>query len=462
LNEDRLRALDAALATAPRNAELHFERARTLERLRRRKDALAAYVAALELEPSHFGALTDLAIMLYNSDARKEAFDLFEQTIGYHPRNATAQMNFAYVLLKAGELRRAQQHYETALTLDPENAEARRGLATVATQLGERPPAGAQSASDAVVALPFHGEGAGTPLLLLCSLGAGNVNTGPLLDDRIFAVSKLIVELFPPDAPLPEHRLAFNAIGDADAAPEVLASARVLLAATRAPVVNPPERVIPTGRAEIARRLAGIEDVVTARTELRGRAQLAVPGRPFPLLVRSPGFHTGEHFTLVEEPADWAAALAALPGDELYVMQFVDTRDAAGLFRKYRVMSVDGELYPLHLAISPNWKVHYYSAEMSENAAHRALDRAFLDDMAGVLGARAVAALHRVAATLGLDYAGIDFGIDAQGRVVVFEANATMIVPMPGTDERWDYRRPAVERVCSAVRAMLVARAAAG
>jgi len=175
--------------------------------------------------------------------------------------------------------------------------------------------------------------------------------------------------------------------------------------------------------------------------------------------VRSPGFHTGQHFTLVAQPADLAAALVELPGDELYVLAFVDTRDRAGVFRKYRAMFVDGRLYPLHLALSHQWKVHYYSAEMAENAAHRALDRAFLEDMPAVLGPAAFDALGRIATTLGLDYGGIDFGIDPEGRVVVFEANATMIVPAPPADARWDYRRVAVDRVCAAAHAMLLARA---
>ena len=57
----------------------------------------------------------------------------------------------------------------------------------------------------------------------------------------------------------------------------------------------------------------------------------------------------------------------------------------------------------------------------------------------------------------GLDYAGIDFGLSAEGNVLVFEANATMVVNPPEPDERWAYRRPAVERVFAAVRRMLKA-----
>jgi hypothetical protein len=62
------------------------------------------------------------------------------------------------------------------------------------------------------------------------------------------------------------------------------------------------------------------------------------------------------------------------------------------------------------------------------------------------------------AAELGLDYAGIDFALDARGDVVLFEANATMAVYPPPPGAHWDYRRPAVERIVAAVRALLVNR----
>jgi hypothetical protein len=121
-------------------------------------------------------------------------------------------------------------------------------------------------------------------------------------------------------------------------------------------------------------------------------------------------------------------------------------------------MFVDGKTYPLHLALSPNWKIHYFSADMTENAENRAKDEEFLRDMNGVLGAAAVATLGRIRAALGLDYAGIDFAVGPGGDVLLFEANATMVVAQPGADPRWDYRRPAVQAVLDAVRTMLLAR----
>ena len=133
----------------------------------------------------------------------------------------------------------------------------------------------------------------------------------------------------------------------------------------------------------------------------------------------------------------------------------MDTRLGDGKFRKHRVLMIDGDLYPLHVAVSHHWKVHYFSADMSTHAEHRAEDRAFLDDMPGVLGSQTMNTLGAIRDVVGLDYGGIDFAIDLQGRVVVFETNASMsIVPAP-TDEMWAYRVAPVERVVRAVQALL-------
>jgi hypothetical protein len=81
--------------------------------------------------------------------------------------------------------------------------------------------------------------------------------------------------------------------------------------------------------------------------------------------------------------------------------------------------------------------------------------------MAGVVGSRGMAALGAIAAALALDYGGIDFAVNRDGEILFFEANATMVVFPPSSDPRWAYRRAAVERVLSAVRAMLMDRSAA-
>jgi hypothetical protein len=323
--------------------------------------------------------------------------------------------------------------------------------------------------SRSVVPLPYRGERPPVSLLLLAGSAGGNIPMRHFLDDRIFQTFIVFVEFYNPATPLPPHRMVFNAIGDADLAAPALAAAQSVLALTTTPVINAPAAVAGTGRSDIAQRLSGIPGVITPAAVTLPRTLLAGPdagttlarhGFEFPLLIRTPGFHTGRHFLRVETIAQLPAALAELPGEDLTVLSFLDARGLDGKVRKYRVMMIDGGLYPLHVAISSQWKIHYFTADMADHPEHRAEDAEFLENMAGVLGPRAMAALAEIQSRLGLDYAGIDFGLSASGEILLFEANATMVVNPPEPDEKWAYRRPAVERIYAAVRRMLMSRVA--
>jgi hypothetical protein len=379
-------------------------------------------------------------------------------------------VNLGNILHEIGEDAAARQHFEAALRLDPGHAEAHQGLSYVLAELGDR--AGAEEhrrlgfQDRALRSMPYRGQGPPVSLLLLVSSVGGNIPTRHLLDDRVFQTHVVLPEFYDRNTPLPPHQIVFNAIGDADLAAPALAAAQSLVALSQAPVINLPSAVMATGRADHA-RLAHLPGVVTPLTvtlprdllvSSEGPAAVARHGFRFPLLVRTPGFHTGRHFLKVDSAPALAGAVEQLPGQEITVIEFLDARGADGKVRKYRAMMIDGEIYPLHVAISSQWKIHYFTAEMAERADHRAEDAEFLENMSGVVGERAMEALARIQATLALDYAGIDFGLSAAGDVLLFEANATMVVNPPETDERWAYRRPAVERIFAAVRRMLTAR----
>jgi hypothetical protein len=168
----------------------------------------------------------------------------------------------------------------------------------------------------------------------------------------------------------------------------------------------------------------------------------------------------GKHFVCVERASDLADEIARLPGDDFIVLQYLDGRGADGLIRKYRVLFIDGKFYPVHAAVSSHWKIHYFSAEMAEHSERRAEDAAFLADMEGVLGVGTMSALERIQEMLGLDYGGIDFGLNRKGEILLFEANATMAVYWPEANPLWKYRQPSVERIYTAVQRMLMSRAA--
>jgi hypothetical protein len=433
-----------------------LERARALVRQADDEGAKQAYLEVLRGDPANFFALNELGTLALAGGFRSAARTAYSQAIAHHPDNKIARVNLANVLREDRDPSAARLHYEAALAIDPDLHEAHQGMAWALTELGLDGAEGHRErgfAGHALVTQPYRGSGEGVPLLLLVSARGGNIPTRLWIDDRRFTIHALYTDYADPALDLPPHALVVNAIGDADLCADALDRAQQLLSRSTAPVINRPERVRPTGRAGNARRLAGIPGVIAPRIEVVSRRDLA--SLEYPVLLRSPGFHTGRHFVYVESRAAASDAAASLAGEELLAIQYLDARGTDGMARKYRVMFIDGRMYPLHLAISADWKVHYFTADMAKSTAFREEERRFLLDMPGVLGTRAMDALARVEAALDLQYAGVDFALSPDGSLLLFEANATMVVFPPGPEPLWDYRRAAIGAALQAAKQML-------
>jgi glutathione synthase/RimK-type ligase-like ATP-grasp enzyme len=477
--EARLRQLEERLARPAGKGDViatEVERAALLGALNHRSEAQAAFIDILRRAPQHFSALNEFGTFLTQIGAIDAACRVYAEAILHHPDHPMARVNLANLLLRANRHAEAREHYEAALRVDPDHAAAHQGLGAVLSDLGDRAAAQQHFAigfrGHAVSTLPYRGTKPPVRLLQLVSSGGGNIPTAAFLDDSTFQTTVVVADhLDPrldPKIALPPHQLIFNAIGDADLCQPALEAAGRLISRATVPVINDPRAVMKTGRIDNAMRLREVAGVVTARTTAiprasltgtDGVAHLARHGHAFPLLLRSPGYHTGRNFILVESAHQLAVAAAGLPGDELLVIEYLDARGNDGNARKYRVMMIAGEIYPLHLAISGNWKVHYFTSDMAEQPDHRAEEAAFLSDMRATLGDKAMRALRGIRDALGLDYAGIDFGLSPDGDLLLFEANATMVIAGPGPDERWGYRRAAIGRIIDAVVAMILRQA---
>ena len=470
--EAALHALEQRMAADPDAVEPRFERAGLLAALGRDDEARAEYVEVLKRNGAHFGALNDLGALLYRTGFRTAARTTHGQAVACHPNNPMAHVNLANLLLDAGELETARRHYEAALRIDPAHPQANQGLAMVLAEVGDETAAAHHRQigfrGRAITALPYRGAAPPIPILLLVAAEGGNIPTRTLLDDRVFGGWAVVPEFCDSPGELPPHRLVFNAIGDADRSRRALGAAAALVAQLRSPVINPPARVLATSRSEVARRLAGLPDAVVPKVAEFPRDALAGPdavrhlaahGFAYPLLLRSLGFHTGRHFVRVERADDLQCAVAGLPGRRIAAIEFLDARGADRNVRKFRAMIIDGEIFPLHLAIAADWKVHYFTADMADRPDHRAEEERFLADMPTAIGERAVRALDGIHERLGLDYMGVDFGLSPRGEVLVFEANATMVINPPEPAERWAYRRAPIGRALEATRRMLRRRA---
>jgi TPR repeat len=441
-----------------------LERARGLAAAGEDEAARQAYIEVLRYNPIHRAALDELGTLAYAGGFRSAARTAYLQLVHHHPEDARGRINLANLLYEEGDSENAALHYRAALRIDPDFPEAHQGMARILSAAGDETAAATHwrkgFEGHAMVSKPYRGSGTAVSLLVLVSARGGNVPSQLWITHRHFAVTAIYAEFYDAATPLPPHALLVNLIGDADLCARALDLAEGIVARSSAPIINPPARVRVTGRAETARRLGLIPGVVAPVIEaLSPQALLARTGLHYPLLLRRPGFHTGQYFTRVENAGGLGQAVRDLAGDELLAIQCLDARGKDGNARKYRVMFIDGELYPLHLAISSEWKVHYFSAGMAHDAAYREEERRFLEDMPAVLGKKAMQALHDICAAMQLQYAGIDFALSPDGSVLLFEANATMVVFPPNPDSMWDYRRRAIDTVLEAATRMLLRHA---
>jgi hypothetical protein len=468
--EAALAAIDDRLLQETESLDLRADRARILSELGQTEEAKRQYLEILKRDQTHFGTLVNFADLLARTGYTSAARIAYTAAITHHPANPKGHSHFGDLLASEKKLVEAREHYETALRFDPAHVAAHRGLAAIFWELGDAERAEhhleRQYQNQPLATFPYLGRSKPIPILVLMSASRGNLPWHDLIDNRVFLIITIATEFFDCAQPLPAHRLIFNAIGDADVCQPALEAAAALVARTTAPVINSPAAVLETGRMANSERLRDLPGVVTPRMARVPRTTLAGPdgaghlarlGLTFPLLVRRPGFHTGEHFELVPTPETLTSAVAGLPSDEVLAIEYLDARGPDGKARKYRVMTIDGQLYPLHLAISEQWKVHYFSAEMSDNPAHRAEEAAFLNDMPGVLGPKALRALEQICDAQGLDYGGVDFALGKDGEVLLFEANATMLIKAPGPGAQWDYRRAPIDRALQAARRLIFA-----
>ncbi|HEV8022913.1 MAG TPA: tetratricopeptide repeat protein, partial [Candidatus Lustribacter sp.] len=393
----QLVAIDELIRENPDAIALRFGRACCLEDLGRIDEALLAYVDVLTRQPTHFGGLTNLGSMLLERGRVDDARAYLNAAVALQPADPVAQVNLAQLRAAEGDIDGALAAYAAALARKPDFLHAHLGLAAIYTENGDTRRAGEHLdrafAEPKAWSIPYRGTAPPLQVLLLVSAFGGDMVTNLFFDDTIVQKGVLLADSVRGEIDIPPYHVLFNAIGDADRSRPSLERAVAIAAASPSPVINDPAAVLRTGRVEMMERLRGLDGVRAPRIERIARDQLTAGeltrrGFAFPLLLRSPGFHAGDHFELVATPAALAEIAARLPGRDLLVIEYLDARGADGNVRKYRVVGVDGRIFPVHLAIAPQWKVHYFSAGMSERPEYQAEEAAFLAGMASVVGAR--------------------------------------------------------------------------
>jgi tetratricopeptide (TPR) repeat protein len=459
----------AALDLDPTLAEAWFARGAAALALRRPDEAIMALEWAWSIDPSRAATQLTLGNAYAEADRADAAERCLKAALALDPTLAAAHASLGSVYLRAERRAAAERCSRAALALDPGMLVAHQNLASLLAEQGRA--AEARRHRDlAYVGRNLFVEPAPRSrltVLMPTTAESGNVPLDHLMPRDRFSRLRWVIEYAEEDQgpDLPPYDLVFNAIGDPDLADPTAAPMRRFLASCARPVLNRPEAILRTRRDAMPALLGNIAGVLvpavtrvsTAEIARRGLADaIDRAGLSPPVLVRPLGSHGGKGLRLAATTADLEGLETS--GDH-YATAFHDYRSPDGYFRKYRMVFVDRRPFPYHLAISRDWLVHHESAGMGEDPARRVEEQRFVDDPEALLGEAVMTAVGEIGRRLDLDYAGVDFSVLADGRVLVFEANATMLVHPEAHDGVFAYKNGAVAAITEAFEAMLMAAA---
>ena len=273
-------------------------------------------------------------------------------------------------------------------------------------------------------------------------------------------------------ASLPDHDVAIVIASGSEDGRCALRKIERATARWPRPLLNLPHRVAHLDRDKLHRALGVVRGLEIPATIGVSRAQLLAmscaaraPAEfadelAFPLIVRPRGSHAGAGLAKVDDVIALARYLRERQEQEFFVSRFVDYSSGDGMFRKYRLVFVDGRPYACHLAVADRWDIWYLNAGMSESADKRLEEQNFMRGFDDAFARRHETALAAIAARIGLDYFTVDCAETKDGSLLVFEADNTAIVHDLDPVQLFPYKRPQMRKVFDAFTAMLERRAA--
>jgi len=266
--------------------------------------------------------------------------------------------------------------------------------------------------------------------------------------------------------PVPEHDALFVAICESDGNREVLASLEQSLAHWPHPVINKPRFIPRTGREAASKLLQDapgllIPPTLNAHRSVlldiaAGNVQLSdqFADCELPVIVRPVGSHAGRNLNKIERHEELVDYLSKVEDEEFFLSPFIDYSGKDGLFRKFRVVLIDGQSYASHMGVSSNWMIHYVNAGMYEDAQKRSEEAGFMEHF-GDFAQRHRPALDAIYQRTEMDYLCIDCAETRDGRLLIFEIDHTMVVHAMDPETMFPYKQHHMQKVKTAFRDFL-------
>lgn len=316
-----------------------------------------------------------------------------------------------------------------------------------------------------------------SPKLRVLALAAemdigGNTPVEFLLEGSdIELITLYIVPGAPLPDPIPDHDVAIVLAPDDDRSRAALAEIDRLVSHWPRPMLNRPRNILGLDRhtlCDLLAKIAGLEIPITTCVSRNWLINISLRAclvsniledGDFPIIVRPVGSHAGFGLEKLDDPAAVAAYLKNRPEDRFFISRYVDYASQDGMFRKYRIVLVDGKAYACHMAISDQWKIWYLNADMILNEGNRAEEARFMATFDTEFARRHADALSEMARRMGLEYCTVDCAETRDGKLLIFEADNTAIVHDMDPVDVFPYKRPQMRKIFDAFVAMLYRRA---
>ncbi len=363
------------------------------------------------------------------------------------------------------------------LQCDPEDAAALMDLCTIEQILGDQ-ASGLRRQAEALSHHRLYRSSwpeTNGPLRILAFMTPGDISANTPIEfllqrSGVVLYSLYIVPGRPIPSPLPDHDVAIVIASESDEVRPVMREIERLIASWPCTVLNPPGNILRLAREELYRVLENVPGLVMPSTTRIDRATLEELGRGvpvsalgrerFPLIARPVGSHAGRGLAKLDDAVAIAVYLAERQEVEFFISRYVDYRSADGLFRKYRIIWVDGRPYPCHMAIANQWKVWYLNADMAASAEKRAEEEHFMSTFEQGFAHRHAIALAAAAERIGLEYVGIDCAELPDGKLLVFEGDVALVVHDMDPPDLYPYKGPQMQKLFTAFSDMLKRNAA--
>jgi glutathione synthase/RimK-type ligase-like ATP-grasp enzyme len=271
-------------------------------------------------------------------------------------------------------------------------------------------------------------------------------------------------------APLPDHDVAIVIASASDECSDALDIIDRAAVRWPRPILNPPHLVRNLDRDRLYQLLAGIDGLEIPATTCASRALLTALAQSnaglaeiasdlqFPIIIRPRGSHAGAGLARVDDRGALDKYLAQRPEQEFFVARFVDYVSRDGLYRKYRLVFVDGRAYACHMAIADRWDIWYLNAGMTFSESKRREEADFMRTFDSGFAVRHQGALAALIERVGLDYFTLDCAENNRGELLVFEADNTAVVHNMDSPELFPYKAPQMCAIFEAFAAMLYRR----